>query len=1230
MPTITIREQPSQEQQTQANGFRATLSFEDEGEYEIQVCDPLSPQDHELLAWYFEQWLYQPHLEDVIAQRAMTRIHEYGHQLFEQVFGNRDAYSLFQNWRTKGLHTIEFEILSRTPEFQALHWESLWPKDRDQPLGVDCVFLRRVTRGTSPAVQREASPLLNLLVVTARPKEESDVGYRTISRPLFESLGQSKIPVNIELLRPGTYKSLIDHLQKHPNFYHIIHFDLHGALLTYEQFTDISEGKRANPEKEAITFKARIGRKPIKAYEGMKAFLAFEGEFKGETDLAEASEIAALLRDRGVQVCILNACQSSKQIWPEGTDNRETSLTSYLMDAGIQLALGMSYSVTVSAAERLIPEMYKQIFANKSIPEAIRLGRLELFNNKERRVSFGKNIPLEDWLLPVVYAKGKVNLNLRSFQPEEEEKWLEERSQSFPFTEPTYGFIGRDLDILKIEKSLLRHNLLLVKGMGGTGKTTLLNYLGMWWQQTRFVEEVFYFGYDEQAFTLESILAIIAKSLLKGFAHSNWQAMNPAARQQKIIDLLNSHPHCLFLDNLESISGRELAIAHTLPVAEREKLKKFLAALSGGMTKVVLGSRSQEEWLQPGTFRDNIHEMRGLDPEARTQLAEKILLSVVTPKRAEKTLKEPAFERLMKLLAGYPLAMEVVLRNLKNQTPEEVLTSLQVADVNLDTGGEGKTESILKCVEYSHSNIAPELQEVLLCLAPFTSFIGRDFLPVYITELQKQEALQSFDLAKLDAALQEAIQWGLLSQMYAETPNLLTIQPVFPYFLKTKLEAVDSPIQSAIERAFREYYRSLAGVYGKWMESKEAEQRQDGITYCRLEYENLYRALELYVAGKEEVSIFFCLSKYLELIQDKSANLKLTQQIWDALTKYPDAAKKNFETQILSVAGTLATRLLEIHSYLEARQQYELTKQLIHSATLLDEKEKQTYLASVYHNLGRVAEESREWEQAKHSYQQALDIKIQLNDVYSQASTYYHLGIITEELKEFEQAKQYCQQALDIYVQFNALYEQAMSYYQIGIIAYKLREFEQAKQYCQQVLDILIQFNDVYSQARPCNQLGNVAMKLQEYEQAKQYYQQALNIYIQFNALYEQASTFHNLGSVSLALREYEQAWQYYQQSLNIFTQQNDVYYQAITLAHMGSIARVQEQFEEATNRFLAGLKIFTEYKDEHFIQVTISNLIRIYQQHPDEQILVQTAQILGVEVEQIRSLFEQGGEASD
>jgi tetratricopeptide (TPR) repeat protein len=753
-------------------------------------------------------------------------------------------------------------------------------------------------------------------------------------------------------------------------------------------------------------------------------------------------------------------------------------------------------------------------------------------------------------LVPDLNSWFLVRIYLSEFILLPEEDLSEIHSQSFPFTPPTYGFIGRDQDILEIEKSLLRHNLLLVKGMGGTGKTTLLKYLGMWWQKIRFVEKVFYFGYDEQTYTLESILATVAKTLLNRVANARWQAMNLADRQQRIIDLLNSHSHCLFLDNLESISGRELAIAHTLPIAEREKLKKFLAALSGGKTKVVLGSRSQEEWLQQGTFGDNIHEMRGLDPEARTQLAEKILLSVVTTKRAEKILKEPAFARLMKLLAGYPLAMEVVLRNLKNQTPEQILTSLQAADVNLDTGSGGKTESILKCVEYSHSNIAPELQEVLISLAPFTSFIDRQFIPLYVAKLQEQEALQSFDLSNLDDALQEAIQWGLLSPISTETENLLTIQPVFPYFLKTKLDATDSPTRLAIERAFREHYRALAEAYEKLMSSKEPQQRQMGIAYCRWEYENLYCALEMCLEEKEDFSIFFCLDQYLRLIQDKSAGLKLAQQVWDALKQYPDSAKKAIEQQIISACDFLAAALLAEKLYPNAIKQYEQEQQLIDAAMSLDEQSKKTQLAITFHQLGRVSQELREYEQARQYYQQALDINIQFNNVYEQASTFHNLGIVSQALREFERAQQYYQQALDIN----------------------------------------IQFNDVYEQASTFHQLGSVSQELREYEQARQYYQQALDIYIQFNAFYYQASTFHQLGRV----------------------------------------AEEEQQFEEAISQFLAGLRIFAEYKDGHNLQIVIRSLVRVYQQHPDEQILVQTAQILGVEVEQIRGLFEQGGEASE
>ncbi|MEQ8970077.1 MAG: hypothetical protein RIE73_06725 [Coleofasciculus sp. C1-SOL-03] len=42
--------------------------------------------------------------------------------------------------------------------------------------------------------------------------------------------------------------------------------------------------------------------------------LFLEGESQGKADPVEASELADLLTGKGIPVCILNACQSGKQI----------------------------------------------------------------------------------------------------------------------------------------------------------------------------------------------------------------------------------------------------------------------------------------------------------------------------------------------------------------------------------------------------------------------------------------------------------------------------------------------------------------------------------------------------------------------------------------------------------------------------------------------------------------------------------------------------------------------------------------------------------------------------------------------------------------------------------------------------------------------------------------------------------------------------------------------------
>ncbi len=1197
MSLIIIREEEKTE-----TGFSARLIINNK-EYPITVSDPFTKQDETILEWYFEGWLVTPMLNTETAKKAADSVNKYGLSLFEQVFKQDfDLYSDYRQLRPK-INQIAFEIQSKTPEFQALHWEAMKDPDLSRPFAVDCLMTRRLINPINININIPVSPVINLLAVIARPDEDSDVGYRTISRPLVELIEQGNLRVNLDILRPGTYESLCKHLEdKGSNYYHIIHFDLHGGLMTYEQFQE-------GVEKSRYFYQRGYGLDDLEAYEGVKAFLFFEGENKGKAVPVEAAELTALLTGKNIPVCILNACQSGKQIRLDKTEeieenkitvgkgarlqySNETSLSSRLLQAGMQMVVGMSYSVTVSAAKLMIKELYGQLFNNQPITEAIRLSRLELYNNKQRQAYFNEIIDLEDWLLPVVYKNQPVNFNLREMTPEETDKYYTDLEQSYRFPLPIYGFVGRDLEILKIEKSLLKHNVLLLQGMGGTGKTTLLNYLREWWTKTNYVDKIFYFGYDETAWTVEQIIFNIGQQLYDKYKFATFQAMGDAAKLGKLITDLRSHDHVLILDNLESVTGQPLAIQNTLDKDEQQKLKYLLQRLKGGKTKIVLGSRSDESWLKDVYTHNNIiyrYPLQGLDKESRTELAEKILDAMIpNPKKREKVKSDDNFERLMKLLAGYPLAMEVVLGNLKTQTPEEILNGLQLADVNLDTESENKTESILKCVEYSHSNLSPDAQKLLLCLAPFSSFIAREVIPLYVEELQKLEPFKDYPFEQFDEAISEAIHWGLLSPMLLGDPpqpeeRLLTIQPVFPYFLKTKIKELDNETQEALQEGFKNHYIGLARYYFNLLQSKEANERQLGIGFCRLEYENLFTGLQICLEKQEKIDIYQCLDQYLNAINDYQCNLNLQEFVCQAIQNYSsDAKETNLGLDIVIPFIQRGNSYLELQQYEAAKNAYLETIDLLESLNNVDEQEKQSQLAGTYRNLGRVAQELREWDQARNYYQQALSIFIEYGDRYSQAVTYGQLGILARELREWDQARNYSQQALSIFIEYGDRFSQAKTYHELGIVEQELREWDQARNYYQQALSIFIEYGDHYSQADTYHNLGIVEQELREWDQARNYYQQALSIFIEYGDRYSQADTYHQLGRVAQELREWDQARNYYQQALSIYVEYGDLYKQASTYQNLGILAHKLREWDQARNYYQQALSIKIEYGDRY------------------------------------------------
>src|SRR6266702_4766354 len=272
-------------------------------------------------------------MKQVEASNVAKSITRYGEILFQQVFANPDIYALYRDCLRQGLPETVVEIVG-SPDFHRLHWEALKDPQLDVPLVTQTAIVRKnIVPQALPASVR-SSPTINVLIVTARPYGKGDVGYRTISRPLVEEIRQSNLPVRIEILRPGTYKALDKHLRDVTSghgvgYYHVVHFDVHGSILTYEQLQHVQEEQKSRANR--YQYESPYGRPPVTTYDGCNAFLFLEGDQDNFADPVEARAIANLLQRHQIPIAMLNSCQSGKQV-----GDRESSLRNLLVQAGVQ------------------------------------------------------------------------------------------------------------------------------------------------------------------------------------------------------------------------------------------------------------------------------------------------------------------------------------------------------------------------------------------------------------------------------------------------------------------------------------------------------------------------------------------------------------------------------------------------------------------------------------------------------------------------------------------------------------------------------------------------------------------------------------------------------------------------------------------------------------------------------------------------------------------------------
>ncbi|MBL7261244.1 tetratricopeptide repeat protein [Paractinoplanes lichenicola] len=984
-----------------------------DAEHTAVVAGPFDAAQEQELVWYFEEHLRYPFLDWDRRDAAALAVADYGRALFGQLFADEEARHSYRKLRESGFDGCRIEVVG-SAGLHRLHWETLRDPEYATPLAVRLPLTRRVTgQGTRFDLPADRAAV-NILVVTARPDGPKDVGYRTVSRPLLEALRQADVPVTVEFVRPGTWAALRDALQAKSEtvgtgWFQVVHFDVHGLFGAHKT---LEEGRRGG----RLTFDPA----EVPAFEGQQGVLFFETATDGVAQPVPAKQVAELLAEHRVPVAVLNACQSATQ------SATEAGLAQQLAQAGVPLAVGMAYSVTVSAAAAAMPVLYGKFAAGSRPIEAAHAARRALFEKRGRRGYFDQVIDLEDWVLPVVFSQRPFDLRLRARTPAEEAEFYEREAEVGPEPSPRYGFVGRDLDVQAIERRLLMAgNELLVRGMAGAGKSTLLAHLGWWWHRTGLVERVFAFSYEDRAWTADQIVREIAKKLLTAVEQTVLDSFSESARLERIAGLLRARRFLLVLDNAESITASPAAIPHALDSPQRDRLVELLRRLRGGRSLVLIGSRQDEGWLVAG----NSYDLPGLDPQAASQLVERILHEHGGSHYRSDPGHRDALRELVKLLGGYPLPMTVVLPALGTTTPAEILAQLQQGDVAADPVG-----IIRRAIEYSHGNLDPTVQQSMLLLAPFTATIPTGpVLSAYQEELEAIDSVRALGTIDLAAAINETARVGLA------TPHqflpLAEVVPILPYFLRTRLNN-QPDLTAAARHAHYRLHLGLAKAIHDLLTGLDPRSRAVGQALAQAMYANLITAIEHGTDTGQYIEVLVAaIAVYLRRRNQLAA---FAQLLADVLNRHRADGGGHSQLESAFLNGFAGRTALDQHRLDDAEHYYRV------ELTIRENTDDRKGQATAHHQLGVVTRTRRRFGEAERHYRQALDIYLDLEDRHSAAITYYQLGSTAQERQRVNEAERHYRQALDIFLSFNDRSNIATVYHQLGVLCHVQDRHEEA------------------------------------------------------------------------------------------------------------------------------------------------------------------------------------------
>ncbi|MBE9162974.1 tetratricopeptide repeat protein [Tychonema sp. LEGE 06208] len=1163
------------------------------------------PFDSKVLAdlrWYLEEYLRFPYgLEPENAKKIEQKLQAWGQQLFDLVFRSSEkAREFFQEATRAGLDKCEISIVSDNPAVLNLPWELLFAPDYQ--------FLAPLLAGmyrslSEYAVRAELGTMsdeqLNILLVIARPYGERDINFQTIARPMLEALKPIQKQVNLTVLRPPSLKQFEAELNARKGFYHIVHFDGHGDF-----------------QADSKTVQTQYG----KSGEGV---LVFEDN-DGEPEIVTAREIAQYLTDCRVPIFILNACKSG-----QAGEEAFSSVAGQLVKLGAKGVVAMAYSVYATGAKHFMGRLYGELVRGQDIASAVAAGRKSMSIDKLRDSPKGL-LPLQDWLVPVLYQQEPC----RPFRPKAATSSFADLMAESD-TEATlavdlpevsgYGFIGRDYDILCLERAFRQNHIVLLQGMGGVGKTELAGGFARWLGDTQGRKSGVFFTSFERGAGLSQVINQIGRAKWgEKFASAT------AEKQQDVVrKYLQTNPCLLIWDNFEPVNGFPQGNPPLVPAGERESLKQFLKQLRGGKSWVLITSRREENWLDCGYA---LRELRGLVQPDAEELAARILKEA----GVDRAKLPGEYLELLKLLGGHPLSLRVVLRHLKAQTPVQLIEALRRGlDTFQGAEEEGREKSLTVSLDYSFANLSARARLHLPFLGLFCDRVDAHWLHTFSESPdsdfgQAYQAVFGENLQKSDwiVLLNEATAAGILEHL-GET--IYQIHPALPWYLRQQLDKMGSQeVISNLEKKLLFFYAMLAYKYHQELignaelasfvlrveepnllqQLRLAEQQQQWnyaqaiMQALREVYERWGRKPELKSLreqGLKNVGIDLAQAKakgkdafnfWMHLRGEDANEALLSADLETARAVYQEIQDELAALNDPLLNNNIAVMCHQLGMVTEAQRRFEDAIAFYNKALKIREDAGDSHnAANQYHQLGRVALQQQRFEEAIAFYNKALKISEDEQDFYNAAKEYHELGRVAVQQRRFEEAITFSNKALKIFEDARDAYSASAVYQQLGIIAHEQRRFDNAITFYKKSLQISEDARDLYRAASDYDQLGRLAQLQRRFDDAIAFYNKALQIYEEAGDSHNAAKEYHNLGVVAQEQRRFDDAIAFYNKALQIYEEAGDSHRAASDYHNLGVVAQEQRRFDDAIAFYNKSLKITEDAGDFHKAAAVYHNL---------------------------------------